>query len=1170
MVAGLVQGAEGGRLTLDLSGPGWKLWRDKDAAWKTDHLFLRHEASGLFKRDDDPTLADPDKAGSITLGQLPVNPPTGGWEALDKNRDAEVSVPGTLEEYLWGKDGSPIDEKGYYWGVSWWWREFTLPADLTDKRVMLQCASTRLRSEIFIDGKLCGYDMVGNTPYEFDVTPFVQGGGKHRIAFRITNPGGSFGWSDNPTTSWGDTKIRLNLSHGFGGITGPVALRIVDAVRLADLWIRNTPALREIIPTITVDNTSGKEVSREMEVVVRDASNGEVKATARKALTLPPGTSEAALPVSLPDARLWSPDSPNLYSCSVALKADGAIMDSVEKSFGCRWFDVKGIGSDSQFQLNGRRVRVISAISWGFWPQTGIVATPELAAKQVATAKKLGLNCLNHHRTIGDPTTLDEADRQGLMYYEECGGFEGYKADAFAYEMSRQKFLRMVTRDRSRPSVIHYNMCNEPCNNPTEGQKRVMLDAHQLDPTRTITWGSGSWAGKEGHDPAKLWMKPLDMAQYDCGWRDQHHAGLSDAYLDSLYNKPGAFHLANSNRTEIIFWGEEGAIGTPPRLQLLKDRCSQPGHRMGWDGDDWLLRYGLFHDWLKDSGMGKWFTVDSMTQSAGDKQYYYQGRMIENFMIDDCSDGYVINGLENDKEHTMSGILDLWRNPKTDNLDLIRAYTRPLYVAVKLREKIAHIGEAAVADFWIVNEKDVKGEADLQVEIELPSKKTVVVGSKKVRVSGGDRYGELLQEAVTIPVGELPGYCTVRATLVQDGKVITRGSDQLLAVDWKSAKLPARGAVLETDGKIAAFLKVQKGVDVPAYAESLGKLDYVVVGRSVEPTPEALVGGAAVRLPDGSGPGLLGEYFNGKKLDELVMRRTDAALDFDWKKGMPDPRLTPENTSMRWTGTLKVPETGWYEFGLAQRMSSEVWINNKSILRGSAPSAKEMIFMKAGGASVKIVCSAKTAQGKFQLRWRPAKQRALTHLDSLLRRAREAGTTVIFLDPVLVGDNNRYNDELPRMLVQEKALPRFDSVLGFGPCWLGGSYIAGAGPLFEGLPQRQAFSWEYQLLAQSPSIMNNLRVKRSKDAGNYQNIALRIPGVETLVGALTDWNFDPNHKQPGTAVGVIHCGKGKIVLSTLPILHFLESERGAANVVKKLLCNMIQLAAEADKAAGNK
>jgi hypothetical protein len=90
---------------------------------------------------------------------------------------------------------------------------------------------------------------------------------------------------------------------------------------------------------------------------------------------------------------------------------------------------------------------------------------------------------------------------------------------------------------------------------------------------------------------------------------------------------------------------------------------------------------------------------------------------------------------------------------------------------------------------------------------------------------------------------------------------------------------------------------------------------------------------------------------------------------------------------------------------------------------------------------------------------------------------------------------------------------------------LGGSYIAGAGPLFEGLPQRQAFSWEYQLLAQNPSIMNNLRVKRSKDAGNYQNIAMRIPGVETLVGALTDWNFDPNHKQPGTAVGVIPCGK---------------------------------------------
>ena len=1125
----------------------------------------------IFKRDDDPALADPDKPGSVKLDQLPVNPPTGGWDALDKNSEADVTVPGTVEEYLWGKEGKAYDNEGSYFGVSWWWRNFTLPKDLVGKRIILQIGATRLRSEIYLNGKLCGYDMVGNTPYEFDVTPFVNSGGENRIAFRITNPGGSFGWCDNPAVSWGETKTKINLSHGFAGITGPVKLAIVGSVSISDLWTRNTPSFHDMIANVAFDNASGKEARRNLEVIIRNASNHSAVATVRKDVILQPGKSETAVPVSVSDAKLWSPDSPKLYVCSVNLKEKGVVADSVEKSFGFRWFDVQGIGSDSRLLLNGKRVRIVSAISWGFWPQTGILATPELAAKQVATAKKLGLNCLNHHRTIGDPKTLDEADKQGLMYYEEMGGFEGYEADAFAYEMNRQKFLRMVMRDRSHPATIHYNMCNEPCRNPTEGQKRVMFDAHKLDPTRTITWGSGAWTADFGPKPAKLWMKPEDMKPYDCGWRDKHNSGVADSYIDCLYKGPSDYHgFGSDHREEIVFWGEEGPVGTPPRLQLLKDLCSTPGHRKGWDGDEWLLRYDLFDKWLKESGMNRWFTVDSLTQTTGAKQFYFQGRMIENFMIDDSSDGYVVSGWENDKQNSLCGLVDLWRNPKTDNMDLIKAYTRPLYVAVKLREKIAHVGEKSVADFWLVNEKDIKGEAELQVKISSPSKKEIALETRKVKVTGGDCYGQLLQEAVNIPAGDQPGYYTIQATLSQDGKVITSGSDQLLAVDWKSAKFPAHGAVLEADGTIAKFLKSQKGLDLPAYKDALGKLDYVVVGRSIEATPEVIIGEDSVTLPDGSGPGLLGEYFNGEKMEELVLSRTDKAIDFDWKKGMPDSRIKPDRFSMRWTGKLKVPETGFYEFKLTRRNSSEVWIDNKSILRGSAPFANEMIYLKAGVVSLKIACSGDAVKDKFQLLWRPVKQSAISNLDSLIKRAKEDGTTVVFLDPVLVNDGNRYNDELLRRMVEKGVLARYDNMLAFGPSWLGGSYIAGAGPLFSGLPEREAFSWEYQLLAQSPRIMNGLKIKRGNGAGNHQNIAMRVAGVETLVGAVTDWNVDFYHKQPGTAVGVIPCGKGKLILSTLYILPFLDSEIGSANVVKKLFCNMIQLPTGADKTVRGK
>ena len=1162
IAAALAQGADTARTTLDLSGPGWKLWRDKNADMHKDHVYLRHDASGLFKQDDDPAISDPNKPGTLKIGQLPTNAPTGGWEALDKTCEAEVSVPGTVDEYLWGKEGNPYDNNGNYFGISWWWREFALPKEIAGNRVILACGATRQRAEIYIDGKLCAYDVVGNTPYEFDVTPFVKAGATHRIAFRISNPGGSFNWGDNGVLPLGP-KVKIQGSHGFSGISGPVSLRIVEPVAISDLWMRNTPSLKEVIPTITVENTTGKPAKREVEMEIREIASNLVIATARKTVTLAEGQSETEVPVTVADAKLWSPETPNLYVCSVRLNKQGVATDSVEKKFGFRWFDVEGIGTNSKLTLNGKRARLVSAISWGFWPQSGLIATPELAAKQVASAKRIGLNCLNHHRCIGDPKTLDEADKQGLMYYCEVGGYEGLHAEAFGFAQNREKYLRMVKRDRSHPSVVHYNMANEAAGQRNEGQKRDMSDAHKLDPTRTITWSSGGVMANKGREPRKLWMKPLDMTQYDYGWQDVHHSSYMDAWIAPMYNSPKEYWCrGEENRGEIVFWGEESAIGTPPRLGLLNDLCSKPGHRKGWDGDEWILRYNYFNDFLKQSRMDRWYTVDSLTQSIGDKEFYAQGRILENIMIDDSTDGDIINGWENDKDSSLSGLVDLWRNPKTENVDLIHKYSRPLYVAVKLRQTVAHVGEKTVADFWIVNEKDVKGEAELKVEIVSPSKKTVTVDTKTVKVTGGDRYGELLLEAVSIPAVEETGYYTVQATLSQNGKAVTSGSDQILAVDWKSMKLSARGAVLETDGCIGKFLKQQKGMDVPAYEQNMGKLDYVLVGRTLDPTPAAVVGASAVSLPDGSGPGLLCEYFVDDKMKERVTSRTEQALDFDGQKTLPDPKLQPGKCSVRWTGKISIPEEGDYEFSITRKESCGVQIGSQSIL-GRTNDQRQIIHLKAGSLPLKVTCSGVVTKGKVQLRWKPVKLASVSNLDSLVRRAREDGTTVVFLYPIETGAYfSGSGDELLRQMEQKKIIPKYESILTTGACWLGGSYFGGSGPLFEGLPDRKAFSWEYQMLAQNPGNMQWVKIKGQNIYSGQMNIALRIPGVEAWVGAVTDFNFDTNLKKPGTAVGVVPCGKGRVILSTLPLLPYLDCPQGGAHVVRKLLCNLIQLSAD--------
>jgi hypothetical protein len=66
----------------DLSTSGWRLWPDRDAAWTNDTLYLPSE---------------------IKLDQMPVNPPTDGWPALNDQQGMAVTLPSMVEEHYWGK-----------------------------------------------------------------------------------------------------------------------------------------------------------------------------------------------------------------------------------------------------------------------------------------------------------------------------------------------------------------------------------------------------------------------------------------------------------------------------------------------------------------------------------------------------------------------------------------------------------------------------------------------------------------------------------------------------------------------------------------------------------------------------------------------------------------------------------------------------------------------------------------------------------------------------------------------------------------------------------------------------------------------------------------------------------------------------------------------------------
>jgi hypothetical protein len=1102
------------RFETSLSGPGWKLWQDKDAAWENDELFLP----------------------PVDLAKLPVNPPTGGWQALDSTNAMTVLVPGTVEQYLQKIPGPEGDLKG----VSWWWRTVRAPASQSPRRFLLKFESVRMRAEVYVNQKLAGYDLIGNTPFDVDITRFVKPGELFQLAVRITDPGGNFDWRDSSPFEWG--HYTFPMSHGFGGITGRVRLVACDPVYVDDIYVQNTPAITNVNVIVTVKNTTTGTIRRNLAVSASERKGTAVAPDSAavfvqelKDVELKPGDNLITCPASGSAAQLWTPDRPNLYSCKVVLKDGQAYQDTASQNFGFRWFAPEGIGSNAVFRLNGKRIVLRTAISWGFWPISGMVPTLQLADREIRTAKDFGLNMLNFHRCIGNPISFERADELGLLIYEEPGGYGSGSRTEFSRALAREKLLRMVKRDRSHPSLIIYNMINESWEAARDktildARIRDIRDAHALDPGRVITHTS-AWA-YDPEGPAKMHMRPFDNTVHMSGWYDFHHAGGPEVWRQESYQSPKKFYGRTTNTNEITYWGEEGAISTPPRLGPIKTVLESAPFK-GWDGEVYLDWYRQFDSFITRKNLRSAFpSVEALTVSMGNVSLEHQARKIENHRISDANDGYAINGWEAQIIENHSGIVDCFRFPKGDP-SILRRRNEPLFIAVKPRSQFAQIPGEITADFYIVNELNCKGPHTLQIIASNPNGGEVFKKNVPVDVSGGEVYGQLLAEGITIPIAGATGMFRIDASLLSGDETKAVGYDTVLAVDWKSAALTGKGAVWEgAKDRVARFLRDEKQFDAPAYRDDAGKLDWVIVARPPDEGAPTDIATEYFRTPSGQ-PGLQTTFFG--DADEKLHQRVDSALNFTVESGAtPDPavRLT-EGYRVHWEGTVSAPTSGMYTFVMQCAGATRVSLDGSSIMetRDRNPQTlRGRVKLEAGKAVPLVVDYTPAARrnGRCTLSWAPPETNA-PNPQRLFDRVRDDGTTLLVLDRA----------ETWMDLIQTNTAVRFNGSFKLGLTWLGGQQFVRDHPLFKGLPVNQAMNWPYQAVV--------------RDGRN--RLALKLEGEELVVGAWHSYPMDL-----GTSVAVIPCGKGRIVVSTLDLCDSISGRDSDAHVARKLLCNFIEYA----------
>ncbi len=818
-------GDSSSRYEKDLSGSGWKLYLDSTALWRNDKLFLP----------------------PVDLSALPVNQPSIGWENLASASKKEVLVPGTVEGYYWSIMDSSGKKMGDYRGVSWWSRKISIPRKLKGKNVTLMFQSVNLRAEVYLNHKLVGYDLIGNTPFEVNITDAAQYGGSNELDVRVTDIGGTFSWDDEKALIWGTYSVPS--VHGFGGITGKVILRATDYVHIDDIYVQNQPVPTNAKVFITVGNTSGEKVDGILNLVIHEWNNPRnILSAQSKDISIGQGSQEVMFEVSAPNAQLWQVKDPHLYASEVTFTGkQGTINDIMTQKFGFKFMTVGENNGDSRLYMNGKRIFLFAAMTRGFWPKMGMFPIPGMAERDIQEVIKLGYNMIMYHRAIGQPTSMDLCDDMGILTYEEPGGYQSlpYPPTEFAQQWRKEKLRRMILRDRSRASLTNWNMDDWSYNEPNNWDFENIKMVHTLDPSRIVTFNCIQEPADtiRKQNPLQLHMLPFDTTCYFDGWYDPYHFAAQQGYVDEYYKNPRNYarylldpdHLTLGDSTDVVpkdqiyFLGEEGAFGTQLNLQRIKDDLQSMGSD-GWMDGDYLNWYKSYDTFLDKAGMRDAFpTVENLTMKMGHNLHYFHGRIIENTRMMNIADGYVLNGWAGASTNT--DIVDTYRHP-TGDPSILPYYAQPLYVAVKIRNKVVPSGVKPVADIFLINEKDINGPHKLNLALTAPDGKVIFTNSYETNILGGEEFGQLLVGKVVMPVVSSDGYYKLNATLTDpSGSIKATGSDELFVADYMiDSSIPDDAAVIDTSGIINSFLMKTRGLILTKFDPSAERPSVIVLG----------------------------------------------------------------------------------------------------------------------------------------------------------------------------------------------------------------------------------------------------------------------------------------------------------------------------------------------------
>ncbi len=374
---------------------------------------------------------------------------TGGRRAGEA---AKIPVPSHWElhgfgTYNYGQEQDKGDEHGRYR------TSFRVPADWQDRRIWLVFDGVMTDADVKVNGRSAGpVHQGGFTRFRYDVTGLLKPDADNVLEVDVAKV------SANADT---ERAERSGDYWVFGGIYRPVWLEAVPRFSIEHVAINalaDGTLTADVMMTAPPDHVGPERETPDHapERLHAQVFDSEGQPFGRPfGLALPGGgAGRVRLATQFEAPRLWTAETPHLYTMRVTRFRGDEELHVVDRRFGFRTFEVR---QGEGLFLNGRRILLKGVNRHSFRPDTGRSLTREDCYADVRLIQSMNMNAVRMSHYPPDEAFLEACDELGLYVLDELSGWQ-HPHDTV---VGRLLVREMVERDVNHPSILFWDNGNE-------------------------------------------------------------------------------------------------------------------------------------------------------------------------------------------------------------------------------------------------------------------------------------------------------------------------------------------------------------------------------------------------------------------------------------------------------------------------------------------------------------------------------------------------------------------------------------------------------------------------------------------------------------------------------------------------------------------------------------